>query len=76
LPKALMERGPAYDDVARERLCRYLARPAFSLARLGVRGDGFAVYRVKNVVRGRVKQRAMSPVECLARLAPMVSPPR
>jgi len=23
---------PAHDDLARERLCRYLARPAFSLA--------------------------------------------
>ena len=36
---------PAHDDLARERLCRYLARPAFSLARLGVRRDGFVVYR-------------------------------
>ena len=54
----------ARDDLARERLCRYLARPAFSLARLGVRRDGLVVYRV------------MSPVECLARLAAMVPPPR
>ena len=67
---------PAHDDLARERLCRYLARPAFSLARLGVRRDGLVVYRVKNAGRGRVKQRVMSPVECLARLAAMVPPPR
>ena len=66
----------AHDDLARERLCRYLARPAFSLARLGVRRDGLVVYRVKNAGRGRVKQRVMSPVECLARLAAMVPPPR
>ena len=36
---------PAHDDLARERLCRYLARPVFSPARLGVRRDGFVVYR-------------------------------
>jgi len=29
----------AHDDLGRERLCRYLARPAFSLARFGVRTD-------------------------------------
>jgi len=44
--------------------------------RLGVRRDGLVVYRVKNAGRGRVKQRVMSPVECLARLAAMVPPPR
>ncbi len=67
---------PAHDDLARERLCRYLARPAFSLARLGVRRDGLVVYRVKNAGCGRVKPRVMSPVECLARLAAMVPSPR
>ena len=66
----------AHDDLGRERLCRYLARPAFSLARLGVRRDGLVVYRVKNAGRGRIKQRVMSPLECLARLAAMVPPPR
>ena len=66
----------AHDDLGRERLCRYLARPAFSLARFGVRRDGLVVYRVKNAGRGRVKQRVMTPVECLARLAAMVPPPR
>jgi len=43
---------PAHDDLARERLCRYLARPAFSLARLGVRRDGLVVSRVKNAGDG------------------------
>lgn len=66
----------AHDDLGRERLRRYLARPAFSHARLGVRRDGLVVYRVKNAGRGRVKQRVMTPVECLARLAAMVPPPR
>jgi hypothetical protein len=36
---------PAHNDLARERFCRYLARPAFSLARFGVRRDGLVVYR-------------------------------
>ena len=44
-------RVPAHDDLAREGWCRYLARPAFSLARLGVRvaravaEDGFDLNR-------------------------------
>ncbi len=76
---------PAHDDLARERLCRYLARAAFypfgyrearSLARIGVRRDGLVVYRVKGAGRGRVTQRVMTPTECLARLAAMVPPPR
>ena len=67
---------PAHDDLGRERLCRYLARPAFSLARFGVRRDGLVVYRVKRAGRGRVRQRVMTPTECLARLAAMVPPPR
>jgi hypothetical protein len=66
----------AHDDLARERLCRYLARPAFSLARFGVRRGGLVVYRVKNAGRGRVKQRVMTPLETLARLAAIVPPPR
>jgi hypothetical protein len=66
----------ANDDVGRERLCRYLTRPAFSLARLRLRRDGMVVYRVKNAGRGRVKERVMTPVECLGRLAAMTPPPR
>ena len=47
----------AHDDVARERLCRYLTRPAFSLARLRLRRDGNVSYRVKKATRGRVTER-------------------
>lgn len=66
----------AHDDLARERLCRYLTRPAFSLARLRVRRDGNVSYRVKKASRGRVTERVMTPVETLARLAALVPPPR
>ena len=66
----------AHDDLGRERLCRYLNRPAFSLARLRVRRDGNVSYRVKKATRGRVTQRVMTPIEALARLAALVPPPR
>jgi hypothetical protein len=66
----------AHDDLGRERLCRYLTRPAFSLARLRVRRDGNVSYRVKKASRGRVTERVMTPVETLARLAAIVPPPR
>ena len=57
----------AHDDLGRERLCRYLNRPAFypfgyhearSLVRLRIRRDGNVSYRVKKATRGRVTQRA------------------
>jgi len=66
----------APDDLGRERLCRYLTRPAFALARLRLRRDGNVTYTVKKARRGRVKVRVMTPVECLARLAALVPPPR
>jgi hypothetical protein len=66
----------ANDDVGRERLCRYLNRPAFSLARLRLRRNGSVSYRVKKASRGRVTERVMTPLETLARLAAMVPPPR
>ena len=66
----------AFDDAGRERLCRYLSRPAFSLPRLRMRRDGMVVYQVKKRGRGRVLVRVMTPVECLARLAALVPPPR
>jgi hypothetical protein len=62
----------ADDFVGRERLGRYLNRPAFSLARLRMRRDGKLSYRVKRVSRGRVTERVMSPVEALGRLASLV----
>jgi hypothetical protein len=51
----------ALDDLGRERLCRYLTRPAFSLARLRLRRDAFVSYRVKKASRHRVTKRVMTP---------------
>ncbi len=66
----------AHDDLGRERLCRYGARPPFSLARLRVLRDGNVSYLVKKVGRGRAKHRVMEPVEFLARLSALIPPPR
>ena len=59
----------AHDDIGRERLCRYGARPPFSLAKLRLLKDGNVAYLVKKVGRGRAKRRGMEPVEFLARLS-------
>jgi Putative transposase len=66
----------AHDDMGRERLCRYGARPPFSLAKLRVLKDGNVSYLVKKVGRGRAKRRVMEPVEFLARLSALIPPPR
>lgn len=66
----------ADDDCGRERLCRYGARPPFSLERLRVLPGGRIAYRIKNVGAGRAKHRVMTPVELLARLAALIPPPR
>ena len=47
----------AGDDVGRERLCRYGARPPLSLARLRRLPGGRFAYRVKYARRGRAKHR-------------------
>ena len=66
----------AGDDVGRERLCRYGARPPLSLERLRLLSGGRVAYRVKSVRRGRAKHRVMTSVELLARLAALLPPPR
>ncbi|CAN5923862.1 hypothetical protein BH11MYX4_BH11MYX4_44440 [soil metagenome] len=66
----------AHDHLGRERLCRYLSRPAFSLSLLRMRRDGNVSYRVKEASRGRVTEHGMTPLETLARLAAIVPPPR
>ena len=47
----------AEDDLGRERLCRYLMRPAFSLSRFRMRRDGLVTYRVKKLGRRRATHR-------------------
>jgi hypothetical protein len=66
----------ADDDVGRERLCRYGARPPLALDRLRRLPDGRVAYRIKAQRDGRAKYRVMTPLEFLARLAALVPPPR
>lgn len=65
----------ASDDLGRERLARYLTRPAFALGRFHLLRDGSVAYRVKKATKNRVTERVMAPVECLARLAAIIAPP-
>lgn len=60
----------------RERLCRYGARPPFSLERLRRLCDGRVACRIKKLRGGREKLRIMTSLELLARLVAVVPPPR
>ncbi len=66
----------ADDDLGRERLCRYGARPPLALDRLRRLPGGRVAYRIKKLRDGRAKHRVMAPLELLARLAALVPPPR
>ncbi len=69
-------RFDADDDLGRERLFRYAARPPFALSRMRLLPGGRIAYRIKKLRDGRAKQRVMTPVELLARLAALIPPPR
>jgi hypothetical protein len=64
------------DDLGRERLMRYGARPPLALDRLRRLPDGRIAYHIKKLREGRAKHRVMTPLEFLARLAAIVPPPR
>ena len=66
----------AGDDLGRERLMRYGARPPLALDRLTRLPGGRIGYRIKKLRNGRAKHRVMTPLEFLARLAAIVPPPR
>ena len=66
----------AGDREALERLCRYGARPCFSLERLSVLADGRVAYRLRKPRRNGATHLVMTPVQFLARLAALVPPPR
>ena len=68
----------ATDVEGRERLLRYVARPAVALDRVSELPDGRVAYRVKwsrGDGRGET-HRVMTPMEFMARLAALVPPPR
>ena len=64
------------DAAGRERLCRYVLRPALSLDRLSWTRDGRVAYRVKYPKSPSRTHLLMQPVQLLAKLASIMPPPR
>jgi hypothetical protein len=60
----------------RERLCRYIARPAVAVPRLSLSATGKVVYTLKTPYRDGTTQVAFEPVDFVARLAALVPKPR
>ena len=60
----------------RERLCRYIARPAVAVPRLSLSSTGKVVYSLKTPYRDGTTQVAFEPVDFIARLAALVPKPR
>jgi hypothetical protein len=68
----------------RERLCRYIARPAVAIPRLSLSSTGKVVYTLKTPYRDGTRacpavsgtQVAFEPVDFMARLAVLVPKPR
>jgi putative transposase len=65
----------ASDRAGRERLLRYCARPPLSLERLTLLRDGRIAYAIRKSWTSET-HRVMQPVQFLARLAALISPPR
>ena len=66
----------ARDAEGRERLLRYVARPAVALDRVSELPDGRVAWRLKQPGRRGETHRIMEPMEFMARLAALVPPPR
>jgi len=60
----------------RERLCRYIARPAVAVPRLSLSSTGKVLYTLKTPYRDGTTQVAFDPVDFIARLAALVPKPR
>ena len=65
----------AHQKDKRERLCRYIARPAVAVPRLS-RSTDKVVYTLKTPYRDGTTQVAFEPVDFIARLAALVPKPR
>ena len=66
----------AADDLGRERLCRYGARPPFSLERFRKLPGGRIGTESKKWGGGRAKLLVVTPLKLLARIAALIPPPR
>lgn len=66
----------AHQRDKRERLCRYIARPAVSVQRLSLSSHGKVVYTLKTPYRDGTTQIVFEPIDFVARLAALVPRPR
>lgn len=66
----------AGDREGLERLCRYGARPPFSLERISLLQDGRVAYLLRKPRRNGATHLVMTPVQFLARIAALIPPPR
>ena len=60
----------------RERLCRYIARPAVAVPRLSLSSTGKVLYTLKTPYPDGTTRVAFDPVDFMARLAALVPKPR
>jgi hypothetical protein len=66
----------AHQRDVRERLCRYIARPAVAEKRLSVSAQGKVVYLLKTPYRDGTTHVVFEPLDFIARLAALVPRPR
>ena len=66
----------AHQRALRERLCRYIARPAVAEQRLTVSVQGKVVYLLKTPYRDGTTHMVFEPLDFIARLAALVPRPR
>jgi hypothetical protein len=66
----------AGDREGLERLCRYCARPPFSLERLSLLPDGRLAYLLRKPRRNGATHLVMTPMQFLARISSLIPPPR
>ena len=59
-----------------ERLCRYGARPPFSLERLSLLADGRVAYLLRKPRSSGATHLVMTPLQFLARISALIPPPR
>ena len=66
----------AGDREGLERLCRYGARPPFSLERISLLADGRVAYLLRKPRSNGATHLVMTPVQFLGRIASLIPPPR
>jgi len=59
-----------------EKLCRYGARPPFSLERLSILADGRVAYSLRKPRKNGATHLVLTPEQALARISALVPPPR